>query len=62
MYSILGMVENMQGLGLMENNVVLEYIIKMKNNIELECGKMDKEQNGLKMKKWKVIKIKLLIF
>lgn len=56
MYSILEMVGNMQEHGLMENNVVLEYIIRVKTNIELECGKMDKELNGLRMKKWKVIR------
>lgn len=61
-YSILGMVENMQVFGLMVNNVVLVYIIKMKINIKQENGIMDKEQNGLRMKKQKVIKIKLLSF
>lgn len=41
--SILEMVGNMQVLGLMENNLVLEYITRVKNNIELECGKMGRE-------------------
>lgn len=42
-YSILVMAENMQVLGLMVNNVVLDYIIRIKINIKLEYGIMDKE-------------------